>query len=57
VLVDLLIAEGYAKQWDTARALETMLPLMGRFKDAQARSGLQLVQERFFGREDRRGGL
>jgi hypothetical protein len=57
VLVDLLIAEGHAKQWDTARALETMLPLMGRFKDSQARSGLQRVQERFFGREDRQGGV
>jgi hypothetical protein len=51
VLVDLVTMEGQIKEWDVARALEIGVPLLQRAKDSQARSGLRLVQERFFGRE------
>lgn len=51
-LVQYMEMEGQAKQWDTARVLEIAVPLLARAKDAQARSGVRAVQERFFGRED-----
>jgi hypothetical protein len=57
VLVSHMEIEGQVKQWDVARALELMLPLMGRWKDSQARSGLKQVQERYFARDEQRGFL
>jgi len=43
--------EGQLKQWDTARALELGMELYKRARDSKARSGLRLVQERFFSRD------
>ncbi len=50
-LVRYLEMEGQVKQWETARAIDISLDLFRKAKDSQARNGLRVVQQRFFGRE------